>query len=393
MLREKWIIYAKEQSKKCIEYQRFFAGMKTDSTRSTYAYNMRRFMDYLVERKEIENNEDYKTVASFDGEKITDLLQAFVMKLNETIKTSGISTMIASPELFFDMNRKIWHRKLVRRTIKKEEQELAGRIPVTDDEVKRMIDSTKHTRDKAIVHFMASTGARPAGVSDPILRMKHLKSMPHGCVGIKIYDESKEGYWAFLTPEATRALNNYFSWRKTIRGEKFNDDTPIFANFYKNKTNDHMDEMGIRKVIEKAIRNAGIERVKKGSTYDKATMRMFRKRFNGKLKMNNEVNSNIAEKLMAHRRGLDGAYLQPTVEECFAEFSKAILDLTIDDTEKIKAERLKLEKEKTELEQAKLDKEEVQDKMEWMQTEILKMQARIEKINRLKKKPNHVTQS
>lgn len=393
MLREKWIIHAKEQSKKSVEYQKFFAGMKTDSTRSTYAYNMKRFMDFLVERKEIENNEEYKTVVGFDQEKITDLLQAYVMDLNETIKTSGISTMLASPELFFDMNRKFWHRKLVRRTIKKEEQELAGNKPVTDDEVKRMIDSAKHTRDKAIIHFMASTGARPAGISDPILRMKHLKNMPHGSMAIKIYDESKEGYWAFLTPEATRALNNYFSWRKEMRKEDFNDDTPIFANFYKNKTNDHMDEMGLRKVIEKAIRNAGIERTKKGATYDKATMRMFRKRFNGKLKMNNEVNSNIAEKLMAHRRGLDGAYLQPTLEECFEQFAKAILDLTIDDTEKIRVEKLKIEKEKSELEQAKLDKEQVESEMDWMKAEIIKMQARIEKINRLKKKPSHVAQS
>ena len=367
--------------------------MKTQSTRSTYAYNMKRFMDFLVERKEIENNEEYKAVAGFDGEKITDMLQAFVMDLNEKIKASGISTMLASPELFFDMNRGIWHRKLVRKSIKKDEQEAGGKMPATDDEVKRIVNATKHTRDTAIIHFLASTGARPAGVSDPILRMKHLEKMPHGCTAIRIYDESKEGYWAFLTPEATRALNNYFSWRQTMRHEEFNTETPIFANFYKNKTNDHMDEMGIRKIVEKAIRNSGIARVKKGATYDKATMRMFRKRFNGKLKMNNEVNSNIAEKLMAHRRGLDGAYLQPTLEECFAEFSKAILDLTIDDTEKIKVERLKLEKEKTDLEQVKLDKAELTGEMDWMKTEILKMQARIEKMNRLKKKPNQVAQS
>lgn len=266
-------------------------------------------------------------------------------------------------------------------------------MPATDDEVRRIVDATKHTRDTAVVHFLASTGARPAGVSDPILRMKHLKKMPHECMAIKIYDESKEGYWAFLTPEATRALNNYFEWRKTIRREEFNEETPIFANFYKNKTNDHMDEMGIRKIVEKAIRNSGIARVKKGATYDKATMRMFRKRFNGKLKMNNEVNSNIAEKLMAHRRGLDGAYLQPTLEECFAEFSKAILDLTIEDTEKIKAEKLKLEKERTDLEQAKLDKEELMGERDWMKAEIRKMHARIEKMSRLKQKPSQVAKS
>ena len=40
---------------------------------------------------------------------------------------------------------------------------------------------------------------------------------------------------------------------------------------------------------------------------------------------------------MAHKRGLDGVYLQPTREECFAEFVKAIPDLTIDQAERQKA--------------------------------------------------------
>ena len=61
---------------------------------------------------------------------------------------------------------------------------------------------------------------------------------------------------------------------------------------------------------------------------------MFRKRFNTILKINNDVNSNIAEKLMAHKKGLDGVYLQPTREECFNEFVKAILQLTVDDSQR-----------------------------------------------------------
>ncbi len=386
MLRKKWIDYAKEQSKKSTAYMRFYAGLRTPATKSTYAYNMKRFMDYLTERNEIENNEDYKMVASFDGEKITDLLQAFVLELNEKLKPTAISTMLASPELFFEMNRKIWHNKLVRKTIKKNDQVLAGGTPATDDDVKQMIDVTRHVRDKAIIHFVASTGTRPAGIVDPVLKIKHIKDMQLGCKAIRIYDESKEGYWAFLTPEASRALNNYFSWRKNIRKEEFTDETPIFANFSNNKTKNHMDEMGIRKIIEKAIKNSGIKRIKKGSTYDKASIRMFRKRFNGKLKMNNEINSNIAEKLMAHKRGLDGVYLKPTIEECFEEFSKAILDLTIDDTEKIKAERLKIQKEKAELEEMRLKEEEMRGDMDWMKVEIRKMQARIERTNRLQRK-------
>ena len=95
---------------------------------------------------------------------------------------------------------------------------------------------------------------------------------------------------------------------------------------------------------------AGIERIKKGKRYDKAAIYGFRKRFNTILKLNNDVNSNIAEKLMAHKRGLDGTYLQPTKEECFTEFVKAIPFLTISDDERIRLENQALKKEKSKLE-------------------------------------------
>ncbi|MGI0023285.1 MAG: hypothetical protein ACRD9Q_10550, partial [Nitrososphaeraceae archaeon] len=71
--------------------------------------------------------------------------------------------------------------------------------------------------------------------------------------------------------------------------------------------------------------------------------------FNGILKMNNNVNSNIAEKLMAHKKGLDGSYLKPTREECFAEFLKAVHDLTISDEERLRLENQQKQQEIDEL--------------------------------------------
>ncbi|MEK0340292.1 MAG: hypothetical protein QQN46_08775, partial [Nitrosopumilus sp.] len=88
-----------------------------------------------------------------------------------------------------------------------------------------------------------------------------------------------------------------------------------------------------RVTIANLIKSAGVKRIKINKhRYDKSVMYMFRKRFNTIMKLNNDVNSNIAEKLMNHVRGLDGTYLQPTRDECFTEFVKAIPELTIDST-------------------------------------------------------------
>jgi len=98
------------------------------------------------------------------------------------------------------------------------------------------------------------------------------------------------------------------------------------------------------------MKNAQIVRTKSGNRYDKAVVYGFRKRFNGILKMNNSVNSNIAEKLMAHKKGLDGVYLKPTREQCFMEFKKAIPELTLDPNERDKIKLELQEKKINELE-------------------------------------------
>jgi len=350
--RPTWNKYADRLAEKNNAYEKFHGALQTssDSTKSTYAYFMKRFMDFLVGQKKIKNNEEYNALAKLDTDKITDVLESYVSELNKTHKRKGVSTILAAPELFFTMNRKIWHKKLVRRRIKKDENNMkGGKIPATDEDVQALLDVSKHIREKAIIHFLASTGARPASIVDPILRMKHLAKMQHGCYGIKIYDGDDAGYWSFLTPESSKALDKYFIWRKNQRKEEFTDETPVFANFSKNAQNQHLSLSSLNHIIDKIIHRSGIVRIKDGSMYDKARTKMFRKRFNGKLKMENQVNSNIAEKLMAHKRGLDGVYLEPTREECFTEFEKAIPVLTVDPTERQKRELEEQQKKITEL--------------------------------------------
>jgi len=215
-----------------------------------------------------------------------------------------------------------------------------------------MLQHTKSIRTKCLVHFLADTGMRPAGLVDPILRIKHLVELktPNGekCYAIKIYEGSKSGYWAFLTPETTELFDRYFESRK-IKGQVISDETPIYESERRLENNSLTTDFA-RVTIANLIKSSGIKRIKVSKfRYDKSVMYMFRKRFNTILKLNNEVNSNIAEKLMAHKRGLDGTYLQPTMKECFAEFVKAIPQLTIDPTERQILEIQRKQEEITEL--------------------------------------------
>jgi len=244
----------------------------------------------------------------------------------------------------------------------------------TTDQIQSMLDSTRYLRNKAILHFQASTGGR-IGVHDHPLLMKHLTPMDwngHTCYAVLFYadeDETVEekdmrlkqgdvqggdSYYSFLTPEASKILDAYFTERKQIKGEVFNDDTPIFINTeirtskpQKNrKDGTQLNEMSINAIIYRILDSMpGEMRIKKGRRYDIQLNHGFRKRTNTILKLESDVNSNIAEKILGHKNGLDGVYLSPSREECFREFVKGIPQLTISDSERQKITILKLEKE------------------------------------------------
>ena len=55
-----------------------------------------------------------------------------------------------------------------------------------------------------------------------------------------------------------------------------------------------------------------LQRIKKGRRHDSQLNHGFRKRTNTILKLESNVNSNIAEKILGHKNGLDGVYFTPT---------------------------------------------------------------------------------
>jgi len=234
----------------------------------------------------------------------------------------------------------------------------------TTEQISEMEKYCKNTRNLAFLHFMASTGGR-IGINDSPLLLKHLVPMSstnnesnQDCYAVLFYAESDESahekdareseaddiqsgdsYWVFLTPEATKYLRRYHDQRKR-RGEVFGDDTPIFRTQFQvqyiNQNINQLSRAGAISLMNRILTNTSLGRIKKGRRYDTQLDHGFRKRFNTIMKLENSVNSNIAEKILGHKNGLDGVYFTPTREQCFTEFVKAIPELTISPTERQK---------------------------------------------------------
>lgn len=300
----------------------FENSIKSRYTKKEYQHRLRTFLKFT----EIK---DYDTLASLDSDSIQSFLEDYILEMKARgLKPVTIKNYLSGPKLFFDMNRKFYHRKILAKMIPEMEKE-GNDKPYTTDDIRAMLSATKLRRTRAMIHFFASTGARPNVLEDPVLRLKHLHDMPMGCKAVFLYEGSREEYWAFLTPEAATALEQYMEERRQA-GEIITPQSPLFANrLARYSKSGHLSAITSREIMAHLVKKAGIARLKTGERFDKAAIYGFRKRFNTTLKTNNDINYNIAEKLMAHKNGLDGVYLKPTREQCFAEFVKAIPELTI----------------------------------------------------------------
>ena len=244
------------------------------------------------------------------------VLENYILYLRQTTNPNSIPSKFMGIKHFCVMNRISLNWEIIHKMFPQRQKTQALRS-YTAKEIRQILSNTKNLRDSALIHFLASTGAR-IGVFDHELSINHIKKMPHGCNAIKLYAGHVEEYWSFLTPQASKALNVYHRYRKQ-HGEIFCDNAPIFATMRNRHV--QLGWSGARSVVFRTV-SKSITRHKENSRYEVQADHGFRKRFNTILKINNSVNYNIAEKLMGHKNGLDGVYFTPTVEELFAEFKK-----------------------------------------------------------------------
>ena len=130
--------------------------------------------------------------------------------------------------MFLDVNRKQYFPKSINRYIPKDKTKKGNNKPFTDNDIQKMLDYTNSSRNKALVLFFSSIGGRSAVLVDPILCFKHLYPKPFGCKAVLMYCGSDEEYCGFLTPESSKALEEYRDER--IRdGENITPDSPLFV--------------------------------------------------------------------------------------------------------------------------------------------------------------------
>ena len=304
---------------------------------------------------------DYDSIVGMDSNKLQIMIEDYVMDLKKKVNPNSVPTYLTPIQTFLEVNDSDLKWKKIHRLFPARIKS-TGKKPYSTEDIQKMLDSENKKRNRALIHILASTGARKGAIPD--LKIKHLKKMPHDCYAIIFYEDSIEEYVGFTTPEASKELDLYLDERKND-GEKLDLESPLFRKHYQFGIQkvESINSKSLDQIMERIINRLNIRQKKSSNRYDKMLEHAFRKRFETILKLTNEIPIAVSEKLIGHKtyfddRGnkiqLDENYVVPEVNQLFEYFKLAIPKLTIDDSTRKQFTIDKITKEKSDLENVNL---------------------------------------
>jgi len=308
----------------------FEESIKSEETKKTYFFALEKFRKFA-------SVGNYDDLLKADEKSIQRLLEDFVIHLKGKISPNTFNTQLAPVFLFYQVNdvniNKIRIKKMFPAKVKR-----SGYNAYSREDIQKMLNSTNSKRTKACIMIFASTGCRSGGLCD--LKIKDVENYNDGCKMVTFYSGDPSEYVTFLTPEASKSLDDYLDER-IQNHERIQPESPLIRENYQigsvpaKPINRYMLESLIEITQKDGQRKKDVS-----GRYNTPITGGFRKFFNIVMKLRKDCNLSLSEKLMGHSVtvGLDNHYLPVTNEELFNEFRKTIPELSIDDAIRLEEE-------------------------------------------------------
>ncbi len=324
------------------------------------------------------SHKDYDSLLLLPTIELEDLLQNYCIfqrkrSDNDEISPNSIPCFFNGIFKFLKVNRKKIDRDLITQ-LYPSRKKLGGELAITTEQCKILINSCGEKRDRALIHVYCATGARPEAICE--LQLKHIEQFRDDFLKLVLYADDKHEMVTFLHPEATKALTEYFEWRKT-KGERLTGESFVFRSNHYNATyipTNKMSSSVMENILFRVWNHSGIKRNKKGKRYDLASITCFRKRFDTILEFNPEVSMGATQYLMDHTGYMSGThYRRPTVEQIFEAYKKVSFELMITEEWRLKEKLQKINDE----ESSKDDRINfMETKLQHLEKIILELQSR-----------------
>lgn len=322
----------------------FENSIKSEATRIEYLKNLNRFKTFYKLR-------DYDSILGIPEKKLQEMIEDYVMDLKSKVSPNTIPTRIYPLQAFFEINDVDIKWKKIRRLFPAKVKK-SGRRAYTTEQVQLMLKNCTDVRNRAIILFMAASGCRVGALS--YLKLKDIQDIEN-CKHVVIYAGELEEYSTFLTPEASKAFDEYLDKRKKD-GEYMDEDSPAFRKSYRLgiEKPKPITQRAVSEMMQRLLKISGLRGNKKSTRYETQLDHGLRKRFDTIMKQTDSMKIIHAEKMFGHSTPtipLDETYADFSIESLFKEYKKAIFELTIDDSERKQFQLDKVIQEKSELEQ------------------------------------------
>jgi integrase len=362
-------------------YRIFIEGLKSAVTKAAYSFALQKYMKYL----RIDNNPDdllrYQDSPKFIQNQIIDYL-IYLKNPPLLLRYATRSQYLAAIMTFYDLNEVILNKKKIYRYLGEEEKPIENR-GYTREEIAKMLEVCDE-RVKALILLLASTGVRIRAIVD--LKLEDLASIPnHDIYRVKVYSDSKQSYFVFITPEASKAINTYLSYRERY-GEKLTSKSPVFRDQFDRNDPDSIHNVkplklrALERLISRTIEKSGLRTIQRQTELQynehgriRKDVRLtsgFRKFFDTQL-IYADVRPAIKEMFMGHSIGYDDNYFKPSENDILEEYLTAVDWLTINEENRLKKQVKELTKKQDEIE---IMKERHEQEMKDMRKQIISMQ-------------------
>jgi integrase len=320
-------------------YFNFVNSINSDVTRKNYEYCLSRFLKYC--------NLDLDSLLKLPHLELSNLVIKYLV--SQRISSQYKTVIMATIKHACEMNDVILNWKKLKKFIKSEktDNEINGKDRgYTHEEIQKILGFSDQ-RLKTAFLVLASSGIRIGALQS--IRLGDLEKIDN-LYKITVYRGDREQYITFCTPECAKEIDAYLDFRER-RGEKITQDSYLLVRKFSLKTKvkgKAFRGRALWAILEDCISNCGLREIDHVNPFKRKQVPLLHglRKFATKQLVDSKLNPEIREMLLGHKIGLTGCYYRPTPQEMYEEYQKAIDNLTIEPSNRLKrkVETLQVEK-------------------------------------------------
>jgi integrase len=369
-------------------YFNFVNSINSPATRKTYEFAIKKYMQYYglqaIDELLLLATNNKETIPIIIEDKIINWLVA----LRETITYHTRHTYMSAILTFYEINDITLRRRRIAKFLGQESTRNTKDRAYTAEEIRKMLEHAD-IRSKALVLLLASSGMRIGAVSD--LRLRHLTKVPepYNLYKITVYENTREEYNAYSSPECAAAIDAYIAYRQE-KGEKITPDAPLIRESFDKLIKDTSGEFfgttkkaaetlairSIGSILSNLLVKAGIVKIRsraelqqqqkicsKHHNSSNGSERKAVHRAHGLRKYlltalaEADVDPQYRKMLLGQDIGIDKSYLKPSDQQLLQKYVRVIDSITINNEHRLQRKVVELTQKQDDIELMKSEQQ------------------------------------